>query len=74
MKQLLIVAASIACLFLSSCAGVVEGEFRSPFTGAIYNESGVKVDKKAISTIADKIARIIAGEDVSNVILDPFSK
>ena len=74
MKQFLIVAASIACLFLSSCAGIVEGDFRDPFTGAIYNESGVKVDKKTIRTISDKIARLIAGEDVSNVILDPFSK
>ena len=74
MKQFLIVAASIACLFLSSCAGIVEGDFRDPFTGAIYNESGIQADQKTFTTLFSKITRLIAGEDVSNVILDPFSK
>ena len=66
-----LIIAAAACLLLCSCAGVIGGEFRDPFTGAIYNESGVKADQKTISTIADKITRLIAGEDVSNVILDP---
>ena len=74
MKALFIITASIGCLFLSSCAGVVEGEFRSPFTGAVYDEDGVHVDQKTFGTLASKLTRLMAGENASDVILDPFSK
>ncbi len=71
MRALLV---AIACLSLSSCAGVVEGEIRSPITGVVYDEDGAHVDDRTIYSIVGKITRLMSGEDFEDVILDPFSK
>ena len=65
---------AIACLSLSSCAGVVEGEIRSPLTGVVYDEEGAHVDATTVSSIVGKITRLMSGEDFEDVILDPFGK
>jgi hypothetical protein len=74
MKLILITAAAVSCLFLSSCAGVVQGEFRGPISGAIYDEDGVHVDQTTVANLVSKFTRLISGESVPDVILDPFSK
>ena len=71
MKTLLITSAAISCLFLSSCAGVVQGEFRGPISGALYTEDGIKVDDKTVSNLVSKFTRLLGGERLPNVILTP---
>ena len=71
MKTLLITSAAISCLFLSSCAGVVQGEFRGPISGALYTEDGVQVDGKTVSNLVSKFTRLLGGERLPDVILTP---
>lgn len=71
MKTILITSAAISCLFLSSCAGVVQGEFRGPISGALYTEDGVQVDQETVSTLVDKFTRLLGGEKLPDVILTP---
>jgi hypothetical protein len=71
MKTLLITSAAVGCLFISSCAGVVQGEFRGPISGALYTEDGVKVDDKTISNLVSKFSRLLGGESLPDIILTP---
>ena len=71
MKAILL---AIACISLSSCAGVLSSEVRSPITGVVYDEDGPHVDAKTVSTLFGKITRLVAGEDFDDVLLDPFAK
>jgi len=71
MKTLLITSASISCLFLASCAGVVQGEFRGPISGALYTEDGIKVDDKTVSNLVSKFTRLLGGERLPDIILTP---
>ena len=74
MKTLLITSIAIGCIILSSCAGVINGEFRGPISGAVYDENGVHVDQKTVSNLVSKFTRLISGESVPDVILDPCAK
>jgi len=71
MRTLLILSAAVGCLFLSSCAGVVQGEFRGPISGALYTEDGIKVDDKTISNLVSKFSRLLGGERLPDIILTP---
>ena len=74
MKTILTLSALSSCLLLTSCPSPIQGEFRGPITGAIYNEDGVSVDEKTIGSLFDKLGRLAAGESFEDVILDPFTK
>jgi hypothetical protein len=71
MKALLITSAAISCLLFTSCAGVVQGEFRGPISGAVYDEDGVHVDQKTVSNLVSKFTRLLGGEKLPDVILTP---
>jgi hypothetical protein len=71
-KTILILSASIGCLLLSSCAGVVQGEFRGPISGLKYTEEGVKVDQTTITSLVGKFTRLLGGESAKTIILDPI--
>ena len=71
MKVILVLSAAIGCLLLSSCAGVVKGEFRGPISGALYTEDGVKVDDLTINNLVSKFTRLLGGERLPDVILTP---
>lgn len=72
MKVILILSSAIGCMFLSSCAGVVQGEFRGPISGVKYTEDGVQVDQQTIKGLVSKFTRLLGGEDVKTIILDPI--
>jgi hypothetical protein len=74
MRITLILSAIACCLTLTSCPGVVQGEFRGPISGAVYDENGVHVDQTTVSNLVSKFTRLLNGESVPDVILDPFSK
>ena len=74
MKTLLITSTAIGCIILSSCAGVIEGTYRGPISGAVYDENGVSIDQKTISSAIEKITHLISGGGFEEVILDPFAK
>ena len=71
MKTLLITSAAAGCILLTSCAGVVQGEFRGPISGAVYDEDGVHVDQKTVSNLVSKFTRLLGGEKLPDVILTP---
>lgn len=71
MKALIL---AITCASLSSCAGVLSSEVRSPITGVVYDEDGPHIDNKTVSILFGKITRLVAGEGFDDVILDPFTK
>ena len=71
MKAVLILSASACCLLLTSCAGVVQGEFRGPISGLKYSEEGVKVDQTTVTGLVDKFTRLASGESARTILLTP---
>tara|TARA_R110000851_G_C12704862_1_gene526540 strand:- start:243 stop:464 length:222 start_codon:yes stop_codon:yes gene_type:complete len=71
MKLILTLSASVCFLLLSSCVGGVEGQFRSPFSGIVYDENGANVDDKTLRTLFGKIGRVVSGDNIREIILDP---
>ena len=74
MKTLLITSTAIGFILLSSCAGVIEGTYRGPISGAVYDENGISVDQKTVANLVNKFTRLMSGESASSIILDPFAK
>ena len=71
MRITLILSSIACCLTLTSCPGVVQGEFRGPISGALYTEEGVKVDDETISNLVSKFSRLLGGERLPDIILTP---
>ena len=57
---------------LTSCGALVDGEqVRDPIAGAVITNDSVKADQETVDTVFSKLSRLIRGEEVKEVILEP---
>ena len=71
MKTLLITAALMSCLLLTSCPSAIQGDIRGPITGALYTKGGVKIDQETVDSAVVKARRLKSGERFDSIILNP---
>lgn len=57
---------------LVSCSGTLRGDVRDPITGVIVDDGGhAQVDQQTINTVFSKVRRLIKGDEVKDVLLEP---
>ena len=72
MKHLFLLILSAFILGLTSCGALVEGqEVRDPITGAVISNDSVKADQQTVDTLFSKARRLIKGDEVKDVLLEP---
>ena len=66
-----IIISILSLVLLASCADMIQGEVRGPFSGVLYTPDGAKIDQTTMDTLSSKAGRLARGERPQDVILDP---